>query len=127
MTVGSNIEGLSYIVKTEIKSIALGTRHTISIKFENRWLHYATIYVKKDYVSFYYNCIWDIASLIRNASRKYKYPYEKMINLICSDIYNLSTFLSSNYTEKNKAEVKLAFNMAKEKQKMYRYLNLDRG
>lgn len=127
MTVGSSVEGLSYIIKTEIKSVALGTRHTISIKFENRCLHYVTIYVKKDYISFYYNCIWDIASLIRNVSRKNKYPYEKMINLICCDIYNLSTFLSSNYTGKSKAEVELAFNIAKEKQKMYRYLNLDRG
>lgn len=127
MTVGSNIDGLSYIIKTEIKSVALGTKHTISIKFEKSCFHYATIYIKKDYVSFYYHCVWDIAYLIRRVSRKYRYPYEKTINLICSDIYNLFTFLSSNYTGENKVEVKLAFSMAKEKQRMYRYLNLDRG
>lgn len=127
MTVGSNIDGLSYIIKTEIKSVALGTRHTISIKFENSCFHYETIYLKKNYVNFYYNYVWDITYLIKHISRKNKYTQEETINLIYSEIYNLSAFLSSNYTESDKAEVKLSLRMAKEKQRMYGYLNLNRG
>lgn len=127
MTVGSNIDGLSYIVKTEIKSVILGTRHTISIKFENNCFHYETIYLRKNYVNFYYNYVWDITYLIKHISRKNKYTQKETMNLIYSEIYNLSAFLSSNYTEGDKAEVKLASRMAEEKQKMYRYLNLNRG
>lgn len=127
MTVGSSVEGLSYIVKTEIKSVALGTRYTISIKFENNCFHYETIYLKKNYVNFYYNYVWDITYLIKHISRKNKYTQEETINLIYSEIYNLSAFLSSNYTEGDKAEVKLSLRMAKEKQRMYGYLNLNRG
>ena len=35
-----------------VKSVALGTKYTISIKFENNCFHYETIYLKKNYVNF---------------------------------------------------------------------------